>query len=514
MPAHFGPRRSRWQELNGPSRSRTRGEACGIYPHELPSGVDGVDLEGARILMTLPPSPTAVMTPSPDSESLHILVLDDEEVTRVALEQCLADTPHVVRSVGSGVEALDALDRELFDVAFFDLRLPGASGIDLIPEAMERAPWIKIILMTAHASIEAAVEAVRAGAVDFLQKPFRPAEVRVLVEKLLAIRRRERKVASLHEDAKRASGPSVLTSDDPAMRKVLELARRTASSTANIMLLGESGTGKGVLARAIHGWSHRADGPFSVVSCPSLSEDLLRSELFGHERGAFTGAVKAHRGRIETTRGGTLFLDEIGDMPLSIQPKLLRFIQDRTYERVGSTETRNSDVRIMTATNKDLRAAVREGQFREDLFYRLNVIEIRIPPLRERPSDILPLAEMFLHRFGAENNRSVEGFNPDAERVLLGYEWPGNVRELQNAVERAVILCGGRQVGPALLPRLVSAAGLGEEENGDRRLLALDEVEKVHIRRVLQTTDSVQEAALVLGISTTTLWRRRKKYEL
>lgn len=514
MPAHFGPRRSRWQELNGPSRSRTRGEACGIYPHELPSGVDGVDLEGARILMTLPPSPTAVMTPSPDSESLHILVLDDEEVTRVALEQCLADTPHVVRSVGSGVEALDALDRELFDVAFFDLRLPGASGIDLIPEAMERAPWIKIILMTAHASIEAAVEAVRAGAVDFLQKPFRPAEVRILVEKLLAIRRRERKVASLHEDAKRASGPSVLTSDDPAMRKVLELARRTASSTANIMLLGESGTGKGVLARAIHGWSHRADGPFSVVSCPSLSEDLLRSELFGHERGAFTGAVKAHRGRIETTRGGTLFLDEIGDMPLSIQPKLLRFIQDRTYERVGSTETRNSDVRIMTATNKDLRAAVREGQFREDLFYRLNVIEIRIPPLRERPSDILPLAEMFLHRFGAENNRSVEGFNPDAERVLLGYEWPGNVRELQNAVERAVILCGGRQVGPALLPRLVSAAGLGEEANGDGRLLALDEMEKVHIRRVLQTTDSVQEAALVLGISTTTLWRRRKKYEL
>lgn len=473
-----------------------------------------MDLEGARILITLPPSPTAVMTPSPDSESLHILVLDDEEVTRMALEQCLADTPHEVRSVGSGAEAMDALERELFDVAFFDLRLPGASGIDLIPEAMERAPWIKIILMTAHASIESAVEAVRAGAVDFLQKPFRPAEVRVLVEKLLAIRRRERKVASLHEDAKRASGPSVLTSDDPAMRKVLELARRTASSTANIMLLGESGTGKGVLARAIHGWSHRADGPFSVVSCPSLSEDLLRSELFGHERGAFTGAVKAHRGRIETTRGGTLFLDEIGDMPLSIQPKLLRFIQDRTYERVGSTETRNSDVRIMTATNKDLRAAVREGHFREDLFYRLNVIEIRIPPLRERPSDILPLAEMFLHRFGAENNRSVEGFNPDAERVLLGYEWPGNVRELQNAVERAVILCGGRQVGPALLPRLVSAAGLGEEANGDGRLLALDEMEKVHIRRVLQTTNSVQEAALVLGISTTTLWRRRKKYEL
>lgn len=207
-------------------------------------------------------------------------------------------------------------------------------------------------------------------------------------------------------------------------------------------------------------------------------------------------------------------MDEIGDMPLSIQPKLLRFIQDRTYERVGSTETRNSDVRILTATNRDVRTAVGDGRFREDLFYRLNVIEIRVPSLRERPSDILPLAEMFLHNFSAENNRQVEGFTSAAEDLLLGYEWPGNVRELRNAVERAVILCGGREVGPALLPRLVSAAGLSEEANGEGRLIALDEMEKVHIRRVLQATDSVQAAAAILGVSTTTLWRRRKKHEL
>ncbi len=443
-----------------------------------------------------------------------MLVVDDEELTRKALEQCLVDTPHRVQSVATGEEALAALDGELFDVAFVDLRLPGAPGTELIPELLERASWLKIILMTAYASIESAVQAVRAGAVDYLPKPFRPAEVRVLVEKLLVIRRREWKAASLQEDAERATEPSLLTSSDPAMRKVLELARRTAASSANIMLLGESGTGKGVVARAIHRWSERAEGPFAVVSCPSLSEDLLRSELFGHERGSFTGAVRAHRGRIETTRGGTLFMDEIGDMPLSIQPQLLRFIQDRTYERVGSTETRSSDVRILTATNRDIRSQIQDGHFREDLFYRLNVIEVRIPPLRERPSDILPLARLFLHRFGEENRRQVEGFTGDAQDLLTTYDWPGNVRELRNAVERAVILCGGREVGPELLPQPVSGSASEETAPGDWRLLTLNEMEKIHIRRVLEATDSVQEAAGVLGISTTTLWRRRRKHEL
>lgn len=454
------------------------------------------------------------MTPSPEPESLNILVLDDEEVTRMALAECLADTPHRVQCVATGEEAREALDRELVDVAFVDLHLTGVLGTDLIPEFLEKAPWIKVVLMTAHASIDSAVQAVRAGAVDYLPKPFRPQEVRVLVEKLLAIRRREWKAASLQEDAERASEPSLLTSSDPGMRKVLELARRTAASTASIMLLGESGTGKGVVARAIHRWSKRAEGPFAVVSCPSLSEDLLRSELFGHERGAFTGAVRAHRGRIETTRGGTLFLDEIGDMPPSIQPQLLRFIQDRTYERVGSTETRSSDVRILTATNRDIHSRVTEGQFREDLFYRLNVIEIRIPPLRERPGDILPLARLFLHRFGRENATQVEDFTPDAQDLLVTYDWPGNVRELRNAVERAVILCGGREVGPELLPQPLTGSASEESSPGDWRLLSLDEMEKVHIRRVLEVTESVQEAAGILGISTTTLWRRRKKHEL
>ncbi len=455
-------------------------------------------------------------TPS-SAPALRVLVLDDESVSRKALAACLADTPHDVRTVSAAREALDLLDKELFDVAFVDLRLDGASGIEFIPKAIERAPWIKVVLMTAYASIGSAVEAVRAGAVDYLEKPFRPGEVKVLVEKLLAIRRKEREAASLARSAEQDEvTPTALESRDSEMQKVLELARQAADSDATILLLGESGTGKGVLARAIHGWSGRGDGPFSVVSCPSLSEDLLRSELFGHVRGAFTGAVASQRGRIATTEGGTLFLDEVSDLPSSIQPQLLRFIQDREYERVGDPRTRRADVRLVTATNQDLHEAVREGRFREDLFYRLDVIEIRLPPLRERIADIVPLAETFLHRYSARNNRRVEGFSTEAASLLRALPWPGNVRELQNAVERAVILAKGRLIGPELLPSPVSGDGRMQAPEGtsDRSLLSLEDMERAHIRHVLEATSSIQEAATILGISTTTLWRRRKKHEI
>ncbi len=457
---------------------------------------------------------TNAMSSNRSEPSLRILVLDDEPVSRKALVECLADTPHEVRPASDVHEALDLLDEELIDVAFVDLRLEGASGIEFIPKALERAPWIKVVLMTAYASIESAVEAVRAGAVDYLEKPFRPGQVKVLVEKLLAIRRRERESKSLSGNTDRAEPE--LESEDPEMQKVLELARQAADSDATILLLGESGTGKGVLARAIHGWSARHGAPFSVVSCPSLSEDLLRSELFGHVRGAFTGAIKAQRGRIATTEGGTLFLDEVADLPLSIQPQLLRFIQDREYERVGDTRTRRADVRLVTATNQDIQQDVWEGRFREDLFYRLNVIQMTIPPLRDRPSDIVPLAERFLHRYSASNNRLVEGFSEDARSLLRALPWPGNVRELQNAVERAVILAKGRLIGPELLPSSVpgNPPPSGIDGDGNRPLLSLEEMEKAHIRHVLEATSSVQEAASALEISTTTLWRRRKKHDI
>ncbi|MEJ2205276.1 MAG: sigma-54 dependent transcriptional regulator [Gemmatimonadota bacterium] len=447
------------------------------------------------------------------AETLSVLILDDEPLAREALIQCLAGEPHDVRAVGTVREATGLLNREVFDVAFVDMRLEEGSGIDHIPEFLETAPWLRIVLMTAHRSIESAVQAVRAGAVDYLSKPFDAAEVRALTAKLVAARRRERRL-----EARRSRDsdhlPPVLESGNPAMRRTLELARQVAESDATLLLTGESGTGKGVLARAIHRWSARSEEPFATINCPALSKDLLMSELFGHVKGAFTGAVKTQPGRIETTEGGTLFLDEVAELPPEIQPRLLRFLQDREYERVGDPRTRQADVRLMAATNQDLRQAVREGSFREDLYYRLNVIEIHVPPLREHPEDILPLAREFLYGFAREYNRGVRGFSTDAERRLRSYVWPGNIRELENAVQRAVILCQGSEVGAELLPGPMGEmeAELLHGEGAD--LASLDEMEANYIRHVLEVTDTVEEAADVLGISATTLWRRRKKHEI
>ena len=451
---------------------------------------------------------------SDSSESLSILILDDEALAREALKECFAGGAHKVSAVATADQAMARLARDMVDVAFVDMRLENGSGIDVIPDLLEEAPWLRVILVTAHGSPEAAVKAIRAGAVDYVAKPFDPQEIRALTAKLLAARRRERRLDRKEtEQSDRRPGP-MLESEDPAMRKTLEMARQVAESDATILLTGESGTGKGVLARAIHYWSVRSEKPFSTVNCPSLSKELLQSELFGHVKGAFTGAVRTQPGLIATTEGGTLFLDEVAELPVEIQPRLLRFLQDREYERVGDPRTRQSDVRLVTATNVDLREAVAEGSFREDLFYRLNVIEIEVPPLRKHPDDILPLAYTFLYRFAQEYNRSVRGFSDEAERRLRAYTWPGNVRELQNAVERAVILCRGAEVGSELLP-----GPLGEMEDAilDRdggQLVSLEEMESNYIRHVLEVTGSIEDAAKTLGISTTTLWRRRKKYEI
>ena len=450
---------------------------------------------------------------SDNGESLSILIVDDEALAREALSQCFGGGPHKVAAVATAEEAMARLARDMVDVAFVDMRLETTSGIDVIPELLEEAPWLRVVLVTAHGSPSAAVKAIRAGAVDYVAKPFDPQEIRALTAKLLAARRRERRLDREAEQTDRKNGP-MLDSEDPAMRKTLEMARQVAESDATIILTGESGTGKGVLARAIHLWSARSEKPFSTVNCPSLSKELLQSELFGHVKGAFTGAVRTQPGLIATTEGGTLFLDEVAELPLEIQPRLLRFLQDREYERVGDPRTRQSDVRLVTATNVDLREAVAEGNFREDLFYRLNVIEIEVPPLRKHPDDILPLAYTFLYRFAQEYNRSVRGFSDEAERRLRAYTWPGNVRELQNAVERAVILCRGADVGSELLP-----GPLGEMEDAilDREggaLVSLEEMESNYIRHVLEVTGSIEDAANTLGISTTTLWRRRKKYEI
>ncbi|MBC8107740.1 MAG: sigma-54-dependent Fis family transcriptional regulator, partial [Anaerolineae bacterium] len=377
-----------------------------------------------------------------NSDALDILIVDDEVNIRKTLSVCLEADGHAVVAVSNSVDALDSIKQKSFDLAFVDLRLGAASGIDLIPQLLALSPRLSIVVITAFAAVDSAVEAMRRGAADYLPKPFTPAQVAVVTAKVAHLRSLERKIRSLQNGQGGGIAEVDLNSTSPAMQRAVGLARQVSSANdATVLIRGESGTGKGVLAEAIHRWSSRCNKPLAVVSCPSLSATLLESELFGHVKGAFTGSVRDNVGRIAASDGGTLFLDEVGDLPLPLQPKLLRFLQDRTYERVGDTKTRRADVRVVTATNVDLEEAVKAGRFREDLFYRLNVVEIRVPPLRERPDDILPLAERMLARFAT--TRRVVGIAPAAADAMRRHSWPGNVRELSNAIERAMIVGSG-----------------------------------------------------------------------
>jgi NtrC-family two-component system response regulator AlgB len=443
--------------------------------------------------------------------ALNILVVDDEANIRKTVTICLESEGHRVTAVGSSNDAIAETNRQVFDLAFVDLRLGTESGLDLIAALIGANPWLKIVVITAYASVDTAVEAMRRGAVDYIPKPFKPDQLILVTERVSAFRHMEQRVATLQEDLDRLNPEINFASRHPEMQRVVELARQVAQSEAVVMLRGPSGTGKTVLARAIHGWSRRADKPLGVISCPALSPELLESELFGHIKGAFTGALRDNPGRVAACEGGTLFLDEIGDLPPSIQPKLLRFIQDREYERVGDQQTRHSDVRIITATNTDLDEAVKKGRFREDLYYRLNVIQIVIPPLRDRPGDVESLTKSMLNFFSAQNHKAISGYSDEAMRALREYEWPGNIRELRNVVERAAILCASGVIGVEHLPDSISPHA-PPVELGDAVPLAV--VEENHIRRVLAATKSLQEAADILGIDQATLWRKRKQYGL
>ncbi|PKN66029.1 MAG: sigma-54-dependent Fis family transcriptional regulator [Deltaproteobacteria bacterium HGW-Deltaproteobacteria-15] len=442
--------------------------------------------------------------------TLHILIVDDEPNIRKTLATCLSIEGHAVTSVSNPGDAVEEAKRHSFDMAFVDLRLGDEDGMNLIPQLLAELPWIKIVVITAYATIETAVQAMKTGAADYIAKPFTPDQIRVLTTKVARIRALEREISSLKDDIKRLDPQPTFQSQNSSMQRAIETAKKAAQSEAVILLQGESGTGKSVFARAVHLWSERAKKPFVVVSCPAVPPDLLETEIFGHVKGAFTGAVRDNPGRIALSEGGTLFLDEIADIAPSVQSKLLRFIQDREYEKVGDPTPRKADVRIIVATNADLEQAVAAGRFRQDLYYRINVISIVVPPLRERPEDILPLASGFLLFFNRANHKSVLGLTDEAADAIQTYPWPGNLRELRNALERAVILGGDERISKEDLPAPIAGSTRGAPALGDRVPLA--QVEELHIRRVLAAASSLQEAADILGIDQATLWRKRKTY--
>jgi NtrC-family two-component system response regulator AlgB len=439
---------------------------------------------------------------------LDVLIVDDEPSIRKMLGMWLDAGGHRVQSASTPKDALALAAKVSFDMAFIDLRLGTHSGLDLIPELLKASPWVKIVVITAFAAIETAVEAVRKGAMDYLPKPFSTEQVELLLTRVVEQRQLEERLASLNASSSGVQEPNLETRT-PAMQQVLHRARQVARSEATVLIRGQNGTGKGVLAGLIHQWSPRHEGPFGIVSCPSMPAELLESELFGHVKGAFTSAVRDHPGRISLCEGGTLLLDEIGDLPLPLQPKLLRFIQDHHYERVGDPQPLRADVRVLAATNVDLEAAVKAGRFREDLFYRVNVVELCVPALRERRADILPLAERFLAAFALQNHKTLAGFTDQAAQVLEQYDWPGNVRELRNTIERGAIFCEQSRVDVEHLG-LQQAADRLSPALGSR--ISLEAMEEAHIRHIVRTSASLEEAAKALEIDIATLWRKRRKY--
>ncbi len=444
---------------------------------------------------------------------MRALIIDDEENIRRTTAVALEAMGYETVGVGNRAAALEHLDKGEFEVALLDLKLNGESGLDLLPELLKSQPQLEVVVFTAYASVETAVEAMRRGAADYIPKPFTPEQIRRVLGKVTQARKLQQRVAELESRLSADAPEAELASAEPAMAKVFEVGFKAAATPATLLLLGESGTGKTVLARALHSRSPQKDNAFVTVNCPSLSRELLESELFGHVKGAFTGATVDTVGKVALADGGTLFLDEIGELPMEIQPKLLRLLQEREYERVGETKTRRANVRVIAATNRNLEQAVADGRFREDLYYRLNVIPIQVPPLRDRQADLLPIATHYLRFFAGQCGKRLKGFAPEAELALKRYPWPGNLRELRNVIERAVILAGGNPIRLADLPEKL-CQGLPEPPGTGVQVgarVTLTELENEHIARIIEQAATLEEAARVLGIDPATLYRRRKK---
>ncbi len=442
---------------------------------------------------------------------LRVLVVDDEKNIRVTLAAYLEGIGCRVMAVATAGAALSALESQTFDLAFLDLRLKEMSGLELLPKFLSISPRLPIVMITAYATIETAVEAIRRGARDYLPKPFNPAQIGHLVEGLAERLHLSRQVEDLKAHLREAVPEVVLETESPKMRATLEMVARVAPSEISVLLLGENGTGKGVIARWLHAQSQRANGPFVVISCPTLTEELLASELFGHVKGAFTGATRDREGRLEAAQGGTVFLDEVSEVSPGLQAKLLRFLQEKQFERVGENRTRRANVRVLAATNRNLEEEVKAGRFREDLLFRLNAMSISLPPLRERQEDIPMLTRRFLDFFARQARRPTPELSPSALDALLSYSWPGNIRELRNVLERAVTLWPSQVIEPEAFPEQIAYQGSAAPVLGGNYSLEL--IEQEHILRVLARTSTLEEAAHILGIDASTLWRKRKKYD-
>jgi len=447
----------------------------------------------------------------------RILVVDDEASMREFLTICLRRAGHEVRAVESGEQAITALDEEPCDLVITDLRLRGMDGLSVLRQARQRVPPPEVLVVTAYATAESAISALKQGAYDYLTKPFKVDEALLGVERALERLALLRENLSLREQLSGRYRLDRMVGKSEAMRRVFDLCRRVSPTRTSVLLLGESGTGKELVARAIHSVGPRASAPFVAVNCGAIPETLLESELFGHTRGAFTGAVAQQVGLFQSAHGGTLFLDEVAELPAAMQVKLLRALQERRIRPVGATEEREVDVRVIASTNRDLGLAVEEGRFREDLFYRLNVITIHLPALRERRGDIPLLAEHFVRRHAAEQNKDIRGFDTDAMALLCEYGYPGNVRELENLVERAVTLATGVEIGADLLPSLARRPEPAAAAQLPAEGLDLDgfigNVERDLIGQALERSGgSRTEAAKLLGITFRSLRYRLDKY--
>ncbi|MFQ5989723.1 MAG: sigma-54-dependent transcriptional regulator [Candidatus Methylomirabilales bacterium] len=446
-------------------------------------------------------------------DPIQVLVVDDEQPTRVLMERELPQSGCVVVTAQTGEEALEVLSRQDFDVVLLDLKMPGLGGMGTLRRLRSSGVPAEVVVLTGHPEVESAIEAMKLGAYDYLIKPFKLSEVEAVLRRAAEKRRLQEENIALRRIVGQGDAAVVILGESKAIRSVLEMVKRVAASDAPVLISGETGTGKGLVARAIHQASHRADHPFLVINCSAFQDQLLESELFGHEKGAFTGAVTAKTGLFEVADAGTVFLDEVSEMSPAMQAKLLQVLDTGELRRVGGTRLRRVDTRIFCATNKDLEQEVRARRFREDLFFRLNVISLVVPPLRERKEDIADLVEHFFNRFRLPGQQP-KSLSPETLQLLLGYAWPGNVRELANTIERLVLLVPGTVIEPEDLPSNIRPSADVPSGEGDVPL-PLTEVERLSIVRALKYTQGKKApAARLLGIDVKTLTHKIQRYQI